>query len=476
MDTIQIESSLTVADRIKNIDPIRAIMFCDMNKRTVLGEYAFVKYVYKPLGLEDDYPLTLEHLPSCHDALKTLTLCYVRGLIFKSHFVKAMTLLAEKKHEELHSTYLCSNPKMLIVPNKYRNKKLVATLKAGLLKRSTNYYTVGIHRKILNLDFSDSVNYEIPSIDDLQYDQSTLKFVHDLAAKTKRNTLLPYFPAIIEFIRDLDVKNRLVVNHSFCQYLLGILLNRIRYTNIKILVSVPKSLSELRINSVARTKLCFGLNNKNKRLYNKTTCICVCVYCYSVVNIAFRSKNEPKKRATPEDLDRGDVIADRKDVVDADENSDEASNNFIGKKRKRNRSGDEEKANVKRNIVKTKIYTDNINPASIVYCREKHREVKTIRLRDYTSTGKFIDRQVIWGINKTTAYWIQLSDDFSTINISHHKKNVFTSVCSLNTNITFDKNDTCREILLNKGYSTEEEEKLFNAKACDLCYIKHRNL
>lgn len=94
-----------------------------------------------------------------------------------------MILLAENKHRELHNTYLCTNPKIAIVANKYKNDKLVATFKAGLLRRATNYYTVDIHKDILNFDFSHSDNYDAPSIDSLQYDQQTLKFIHLFAKK-----------------------------------------------------------------------------------------------------------------------------------------------------------------------------------------------------------------------------------------------------------------------------------------------------
>lgn len=93
--------------------------------------------------------------------------------------------------------------------------------------------------------------------------------------------------------------------------------------------------------------------------------------------------------------------------------------------KKQKRCPEEIKSNVKRNIVKTKTYTDNINPTITLFCREKHRKVHVLRLLNYSSFGTFIKRQIIWGINKTTAYWIELSNDFSTINILHHKKKHF---------------------------------------------------
>lgn len=116
---------------LTEINPIKAVLFGDISKQSIISDYAFVKYIYKPLKLDDKYPLTLEKLPKCHKALKKFTLCYVKGFIYKSQFYTAMKLLAENKHKELHTLYLCPNPKIAIVPNKYRSNKLVATFKGG---------------------------------------------------------------------------------------------------------------------------------------------------------------------------------------------------------------------------------------------------------------------------------------------------------------------------------------------------------
>lgn len=328
-----------------------------------------------------------------------------------------MILVAENKHRELHNTYLCTNPKIAIVANKYKNDKLVATFKAGLLRRATNYYTVDIHKDNLNFDFSHSDNYDAPSIDSLQYDQQTLKFIHLFAKKILRNTLIPYLPSVIEFIKNLDVENKLILNHSCCQYLLGILLNHIKFTNIKILCDLPKPFYSLSKYSPSK-KFCFGLYNKKKHIYDKTTSILVCVYCYSVVNIAFKSKTE-NVNASVDELDTGNVNVEYKTFEIDSSDDDEPC------LKKQKRCPEEIKSNVKRNIVKTKTYTDNINPTITLFCREKHRKVHVLRLLNYSSFGTFIKRQIIWGINKTTAYWIELSNDFSTINILHHKKKHF---------------------------------------------------
>lgn len=285
--------------------------------------------------------------------------------------------------------------------------------------------------------------------------------------------MTPYLSAITEFIKDLDRDNKLILNHSCCQYLLGILLNYTKYRNVKILTDIPKSLNDLSINSLIKNKLCFGLYNKTKRLYEKTTSILICVYCYSVVNIAFKSKNEPNKAASLNDLENGYVIGEYKNIEEEDifgwENSEEAQN-------KKRRVG-AEKITVKRNIVKTKTYTDNLDPTLVLHCREKHKRVHVVNLHSYTSRGRFVKRQVIWGINKTTAYWIQLSDDFDAINIYHHKKNTFTLVCTLNIHAAFQKDASCERLLVSNNCDKEKEgDRLFEQRACDFCYMRHKCL
>lgn len=61
---------MTIDLLLANIDPIRAVLFGDIDGG-IIADYAFVKYIYQPLNLHV-YSLTLEDLPKCHNALKNL--------------------------------------------------------------------------------------------------------------------------------------------------------------------------------------------------------------------------------------------------------------------------------------------------------------------------------------------------------------------------------------------------------------------
>ena len=504
------------ADKLyTDVDPLRAVLYGIDD--SVLQNYLFAKFIYVPLGLLAKDDISFDKLPKQHKQIKQFVYNYVLGTIRKSSFVQVLWLLHTQQFTLLKS-YVQPNSKKSVVADRYKMTRLLPTVKASLLKKSTNYYTVGIHPELSSTDteFKEEeadCGYTAICLHDLQYSQETLRFIYKLSNKIVTNTLSPYIPGLIEYIAYAESNDLLIKNHSFIQYLIGLLFSHITKVNVKV------TCEKMNPKSTIITKKCFGIKNQTKFIFDKSVSILLCKYCYSVLNMDFKfrhnysNKNnnindkkivQRKRPIASNTVDKKPVIKKQRTstgkstrdscyshsegkkaqsitninskpdnlLQTASENVAEEYEDELNQCEDSDKDDDDEvdqQKSIKRNIVSNKIYNDDFNPSILCYCGERHQSYNVIRLLDYNPNGTFYRRTLTWSTNRQTRYKIGISSDCEKILIFHYKRGENSLVKSMPITKSFiDNNNTpkCEQLLNGTG------EQLFIREACDLCCLR----